>query len=71
MLQPIGSESWHLIDDNRISRRVFKMAVQRGRSKRRGESYSALYGEPLIVARTTLADFFNTLLGGRHAPQPS
>ncbi len=38
------------------------MAVQRGRSKRRGESYSFPYGEPLSVARTKLADFFNILL---------
>ena len=38
------------------------MAVQRGRSQRRGESYSLPYGEPLSVARTKLADFFNILL---------
>ena len=71
MLQPIGSESWELIEDNRIRRRVFKMAAQLGRSKRRGESYSALYGEPLSDARTTLADFFNALLGAPHAPHAS
>ena len=38
------------------------MAVQRGRSKRRGEAYSE-YVEPLNDARTKLADFFNILLG--------
>ena len=39
------------------------MAVQQGRSKRRGESYSALYVEPLSDARTPLADFLSTLHG--------
>ncbi len=39
------------------------MAVQRGRSQRRGESYFFTYGEPLSAARTKLADFFNILLG--------
>jgi len=34
------------------------MAVQQGRSERRGESYCAPYGEPLSEARTPLADFF-------------
>ncbi len=38
------------------------MAVQQGRSKRRGETYSLPYVEPLSVARTPLADFFNSLL---------
>ncbi len=38
------------------------MAVQRGRSKRRGEAYSAPYVEPLSDERTKLADFFNILL---------
>ena len=38
------------------------MAVQRGRSQRRGESYFFTYGEPLSAARTKLADFFNILL---------
>ena len=37
--------------------------VQQGRSKRRGESYSPPYVEPLSVARTPLADFVNSLLG--------
>jgi hypothetical protein len=38
------------------------MAVQQGRSERRGEAYSAPYGEPLSDARTPLADFFSILL---------
>jgi hypothetical protein len=37
------------------------MAVQRGRSKRRGDAYSE-YVEPLNEARTKLADFFSILL---------
>jgi hypothetical protein len=41
---------------------MFKKAVQRGRSERRGEAYSALYVEPLSDARTKLADFFNIML---------
>jgi hypothetical protein len=35
------------------------MAVQRGRSERRGESYSVPYVEPLSDARTMLADSFS------------
>ena len=46
------------------------MAVQRGRSKRRGESYSFPYGEPLSVERTKLEDFFNILLGCSVIPWP-
>jgi hypothetical protein len=38
------------------------MAVQQGRSERRGESYSVPYVEPLSDARTPLADFFRILL---------
>jgi hypothetical protein len=49
-------------DENSIGRRMFKKAVQRGRSERRGESYSFRYVEPLSDARTKLADFFNILL---------
>jgi len=41
---------------------MVKKAVQRGRSKRGGEAYSAWYVEPPNVARTKLADFFNILL---------
>jgi hypothetical protein len=42
---------------------MFKKAVQRGRSERRGEAYSVPYVEPLSEARTKLAGFFNILLG--------
>ena len=42
-----------------------KKVVQQGRSERRGESYSALYVEPLSDARTPLADFFRILLEER------
>jgi hypothetical protein len=41
---------------------MLKMAVQQGRSERRGESYSAPYVESLSDARTSLADFFSILL---------
>ena len=43
-------------------RRMFKKAVQQGRSERRGEAYSGPYVEPLSDARTKLEDFFNILL---------
>jgi hypothetical protein len=33
------------------------MAVQQGRSERRGEAYSGPYVEPLSDVRTTLEDF--------------
>jgi hypothetical protein len=46
----------------RILSRIFKKAVQRGRSERRGEAYFVPYVEPLSDARTKLADFFNILL---------
>jgi len=42
------------------------MAVQQGRSERRGESYSVPYVEPLSDARTTLAGFFSILLKEYH-----
>jgi hypothetical protein len=56
-----------------ISRRLFRKAVQQGRSERRGESYSLPYVEPLSDATclpealrrrqgTPLADFVNSLL---------
>jgi hypothetical protein len=35
------------------------MAVQRGRSEQRGESYSVPYVEPLSDARTMPAGFFS------------
>jgi hypothetical protein len=53
----------HGHDGARIARRLFGKAVQQGRSKRRGESYSPPYIEPLSIARTPLADFVNSLLG--------
>jgi hypothetical protein len=43
--------------------RLFRKAVQQGRSERRGESYSVPYVEPLSDARTMPADFVNSLLG--------
>jgi phage-related protein len=46
-----------------MARRLFRKAVQQGRSERRGESYSVPYAEPLSDARTPLADFVNSLLG--------
>jgi hypothetical protein len=48
---------------SRSHRRLFRKAVQQGRSKQRGEAYSLQYVEPLSVARTPLADFVNSLLG--------
>jgi hypothetical protein len=42
---------------------MFKKAVQRDRSERRGDAYSLQYVEPRSDARTKLADFFNILLG--------
>ena len=52
-----------------MSRRLFRKAVQQGRSKRRGESYSLPYGEPLSEARTLLADFVNSLPGRKSHDQ--
>ena len=37
-----------------IHRRLFRKAVQQGRSERRGESYSVPYVEPLSDVRTPL-----------------
>ena len=51
-----------LTDPFRCDRRLFRKAVQQGRSKRRGEAYSLQYVEPLRAARTLLADFVNSLL---------
>jgi hypothetical protein len=39
---------------------MFKKAVQRGRSERKGEAYVIWYVEPLMREQK-LADFFNTL----------
>ena len=44
------------------ARRLFKNAVQQGRSEGRGEAYHLGYVEPLSDARTMLAGFFNGLL---------
>jgi hypothetical protein len=41
---------------------MVKKAVQRGRSERRGDAYSAPYVEPLSDVRTKLAVFFTILL---------
>jgi len=38
------------------------MAVQQGRSKRRGDAYPWRYVEPLSDVKTMLADFFSILL---------
>ena len=53
-----------LTDSFNIARRLFRKAVQEGRSKRRGEAYSLSYVEPLSAARTPLADFINSLKSG-------
>ncbi len=47
---------------------MLKQAVQRGRSERRGESYSLPYLELLSDARTKLADFFSILLVDKTLP---
>jgi hypothetical protein len=49
--------------------RMLKKTVQRGRSKRKAESYSVLYVEALSDARTKLADFFSLLLDGLRAEE--
>jgi hypothetical protein len=51
-------------DGSSSTRRLFKKAVQQGRSEGRGEAYFVPYVEPLSDARTPLADFFNSLLNG-------
>ena len=50
------------MDGFRTVSRLFKKAVQQGRSMRRGEAYSFRYVEPLSAVRTRLVDFFNSLL---------
>jgi hypothetical protein len=47
-----------------MPRRLFRKAVQQGRSERRGESYSGPYVESLSDVRTPLAAFLNSLLSG-------
>jgi hypothetical protein len=51
-----------ITDGSSMSCRLFRKAIQQGRSERRGESYSVPYVEPLSEARTMLADFINSLL---------
>jgi hypothetical protein len=51
-----------ITDEGSMASRLFRKAVQQGRSERRGESYSVPYVEPLSDARTMLADFINSLL---------
>ncbi len=47
---------------------MLKKFVQQGRSEGRAEAYPLGYVEGLNDARTLLADYFSTLLGG---PRPS
>ena len=54
-----------------MARRLFRKAVEQGRSERRGESYSLPYVEPLSDARTPLASFVNSLLDTVSDPIPS
>ena len=55
-------QAFKVSNGSRVARRLFRKAVQQGRSERRGESYSLPYVEPLSDARTPLADFVNSLL---------
>jgi len=54
------------LDSFRSNHRLFRKAVQQGRSKRRGEAYPLWYVEPLSAARTPLVDFLNSLLAKRY-----
>ena len=51
-----------IVDEPITGNRLFKKAVQQGRSERRAEAYPLGYVEGLSDARTTLEDFFNSLL---------
>lgn len=62
MATPLNSERCVSGTGQASARRVVKNAVQRGRSKRRGDAYFRSYVEPLRAARTKPADFFNILL---------
>jgi len=53
--------AWMSVTGNNRSRRMLKMAVQRGRSERRPEAYPQGYVEDLSDARTKLADIFSIL----------
>lgn len=61
---PESTETYAIGEGIRIAHGMFERAVQRGRSDRQGNSYSAQYGEPPSAAKTSLADFFNILLEG-------
>src|SRR3989442_5342892 len=50
-----------LLHETTLATRMFKLAVQQGRSKRRDEAYFVRYVEPLSDARTQLAARFNIL----------
>ena len=52
-----------MTDQIEMPRRLFRKAVQQGRSERRGESYSGPYGESLSDVSTPLAVFVNSLRG--------
>jgi hypothetical protein len=52
-------------ESSRRAHRMFKKAVQQGRSKREAEAYAGGYVEASSDARTPLADFFNILLSKR------
>ena len=52
----------NLADSFRNLCRLFRKAVQQGRSTRRGDACSVPYVEPLSTARTPLTDFVNSLL---------
>jgi hypothetical protein len=51
-----------ITDGSSMACRLFRKAIQQGRSERKGESYSVPYVEPLSDARTMLAGFVNSLL---------
>ncbi len=57
----VASTSWREVISLEYPRRMLKKALQHGRSKRRGESYSLRYVEPLRAARTPLVEFFSIL----------
>jgi hypothetical protein len=50
-----------ITDGSSMACRLFRKAVQQGRSERRGEIVLCAYVEPLSDARTMLADFVNSL----------
>ena len=58
-LQALAAEKTRTASE--IIRRLFKKAVQRGRSERKAGDVRSLYVEALSDARTKLEDFFNSL----------